>query len=101
MTAATVFALTTAGATTVAALLTGAATQALAGAATASATATGVLNQFAIDGGGLIPPYVLMGGAVSGATASADLSPTGTLTGPHESRDFTARISPAGALLAA
>lgn len=55
-------------------LLTGTSTQALEGAATVTATAAGGLNEFAIDGGGLLPPFVLMGSAISSFDAEGSLT---------------------------
>lgn len=95
------FARDTAGAETWAARFTGAATQALAGAATAGATAEAGINEFVIDGGGLLPPFVLIGAAAAGAVASAELSHTAAITGPRDSKDFVLRIAPTGELRAA
>lgn len=68
------FVRTTTGAQTWAPRYVGGTAQDLAGAAVGGAAASAYLNEFEINGGGLLPPYVLMGSALAGiAAAGADL----------------------------
>lgn len=70
---ANVFPLQTSGSYTVADFYAGTTAHALEGAASASAAAAGAINAFEINGGGLLPPFVLLGSAVARAEAEATL----------------------------
>ena len=54
----------------------GGVSQALVGNATVAITATGSLNEFVINGDGLLPPFVLMGSAIVAFGAQGDLGVT-------------------------
>ena len=98
MSAGNIFALETTGSYTIAAIYTGTTAQALAGAATGSATADAGLNEFVINGGGQLPPSVLQGSAVATATASATLLSFEEAVGPRASQQFVLRVTPDGQL---
>ena len=98
MSAGNIFALETSGAYTIAEIYTGTAAQALAGAATAGATAAAGINEFVIDGGGLLPPSVLMGAAIGRASASGSLDVLSEPAGPRFSKAWALRVTPAGEL---
>lgn len=98
MSAGNIFALQTSGAYTIAAVYTGTEAQALAGAATAGATAEGGLNEFVIDGGGSLPPSVLLGSAIGRATASGALFDVVAAPTPRSSIQWTLRVTPDGQL---
>ena len=98
MSAGNIFALETSGAYTIAAIYTGTEAQALAGAATASATAEAGINEFVINGGGQLPPSVLMGAAIGRATASGTLLSFEEAVPPRSSQQFVLRVTPGGEL---
>jgi hypothetical protein len=98
MSAGNIFALETSGAYTIAEIYTGIEAQALAGAATAGATADAGINEFVIDGGGLLPPSVLMGSAIGRATASGTLFEVYEAPLPRSSIQWTLRVTPDGQL---
>ena len=75
---------------------TGATAQALAGAATAGATAEASINEFVINGGGQLPPSVLMGSAIGRATASGTLLSETEAVPPRSSRQWILKITSGG-----
>jgi hypothetical protein len=99
MSAGNIFALETSGAYTIAAIYTGTEAQALAGAATGSATADAGLNEFVINGGGQLPPSVLQGAAVATATASGTLLSETEAVPPRFSRQWILKITSGGEII--
>ena len=96
MSAGNIFALETTGSYTIAAVYTGTTAQALAGAATASATAEAGINEFVINGGGQLPPSALMGSAIGRATASGTLLSETEAVPPRSSRQWILKITSGG-----